>query len=83
MLTDRQPECAAREFWKALSKGGRVRSRPNGKSEGSFFDDGSHVVIRPITSTEDSPAISIRIMTKGRGIAANQKIHCIPKGGHK
>lgn len=36
----------------------------------------------PITSTENSPAVSIRIMTKGRGIAPNQKIHFIPKGSH-
>ena len=83
VITSENPNATAREFWKALSKGGRVRSLPNGKGEGAFFDDGSHVVFRPITSTENSPAISIRIMTKGRGIAANQKIHFMAKGSHK
>jgi hypothetical protein len=82
IIRSENPNETAREFWKALSKGGRVRSLPNGKGEGAFFDDGSHVVIRPITSTENSPAVSIRIMTKGRGIAPNQKIHFIPKGSH-
>jgi hypothetical protein len=77
------PAATAREFWRALSKGGRQVPLPNGKGDRAMFDDDSLVVHRVRTGTPGSPAIEIVIATPGNGLPAYQKIHFLKKGAKR
>ena len=81
------PGATAKEFWKALSRGGVVQEIKTKYGTGRIatFDDKSHVVYRPVTkssivSSQHNPGIEIDIRTSGHGFPPRYKIH-FRKGG--
>jgi hypothetical protein len=76
------PAGTARDFWNALSKGGRPAPLPDGRGDRVYFEDGSRVIHRPISS-DGSPAIEIIIATPVHGVAPEQKIHFVTRGWKK
>lgn len=81
------PVATAKEFWKALSRGGVVQEIKTKYGTGRIatFDDKSHVVYRPVTkssivSSQHNPGIEIDIRTSGHGFPPRYKIH-FRKGG--
>jgi len=71
------PAATAKEFYKKLGAGGREQILPNGKGGITWFDDGSRVVYRPVSSSDGSPAVDITIT----GSDGDQyKIHFQPTG---
>lgn len=80
VIRSSDPLATSQEFWRALSRGGRIAALPNGRGNRAIFDDGSHVVYRPYKTKDGSPAVEIAIQTSGHGLPRRQKIHFIPKG---
>jgi hypothetical protein len=83
------PKPTAHEFWKALSKGARVREiqTKNGPGWIAEFSDKSHVVWRPVTTSAaktgtDNPGVDIDVKTSGHGFPPRYRIH-FKKGGKK
>jgi hypothetical protein len=76
------PAATAKEFWNALSKGGRPAPLPNGRGDRVYFGDGSRIIRRP-RSSDGSPAIEIIIATPTHGMAPEQKIHFVTRGSRK
>ncbi len=67
------PVSASADFYRKISKGGKVEALPNGKGMQTLFEDESRVVYRVLTKTPNSPAVQIFIEIPGA--IANQKIH--------
>lgn len=64
----------AKHFYSKIGKGGKRELLLNGHGEQRTMKDGGKVIYRKITSTPNSPAISLGNM-KGR--VKNQKIHFV------
>lgn len=63
------------DFYEKLGTGGRKDNLPNGHGTRIFLDDGSVITHRIITSTPDSPAVDIKIVSPS--FVKPQKIHFI------
>jgi len=63
------------DFYEKLGTGGRKDNLPNGHGTRIFLDDGSVITHRIITSTPDSPAVDIKIVSSS--FVKPQKIHFI------
>lgn len=63
------------DFYEKLGTGGRKDTLPNGHGTRTFLDDGSVITHRIITSTPDSPAVDIKIVSPS--FVKPQKIHFI------
>ena len=63
------------DFYEKLGTGGRKDKLPNGHGTRTFLDDGSVITHRIITSTPDSPAVDIKIVSPS--FVKPQKIHFI------
>lgn len=63
------------DFYEKLGTGGRKDTLPNGHGTRIFLDDGSVITHRIITSTPDSPAVDIKIVSPS--FVKPQKIHFI------
>ncbi len=63
------------DFYEKLGTGGRKDTLPNGHGTRTFLDDGSVITHRIITSTPDSPAVDIKIISPS--FVKPQKIHFI------
>jgi len=64
---------SAADFYARISRGGKETVFGGNKGLMSKFDDGSRVMYRVITSTADSPAVEIKMLSNGKV----QKIHFI------
>ncbi|MBQ6846338.1 MAG: hypothetical protein IJO61_04330, partial [Oscillospiraceae bacterium] len=64
---------SAADFYARISRGGQETVFGGNKGLMSEFDDGSRVMYRVITSTKNSPAVEIQLLSKGK----IQKIHFI------
>lgn len=73
-IYDAAPEAAARKFYETLGAGGDFRPIP-GKGYLRWFDDGTHVSYRPVSSSDGTPVIEITVYTQGSKLAPYQKIH--------
>ena len=51
------------DFYEKLGIGGRKDELPNGHGTRTFLDDGSVITHRIVTSTPDSPAVDIKIVS--------------------
>lgn len=76
VLTD-SPQVTSIDFYNRLSKGGKTMPLKNGKGRMTILGDGTRIVHRLITKTENSPAVEITI--SGSPSIKNQKIHFIYK----
>lgn len=63
------------DFYEKLGTGGRKDDLPNGHGTRTFLDDGSVITHRIVTSTPDSPAVDIKIVSPS--FVKPQKIHFI------
>ena len=63
------------DFYEKLGTGGRKGVLSNGHGTRTFLDDGSVITHRIITSTPDSPAVDIKIVSPS--FVKPQKIHFI------
>ena len=63
------------DFYEKLGTGGRKDNLPNGHGTRTFLDDGSVITHRIVTSTPDSPAVDIKIVSPS--FVKPQKIHFI------
>ena len=63
------------DFYEKLGTGGRKDTLPNGHGMRTFLDDGSVITHRIVTSTPDSPAVDIKIISPS--FVKPQKIHFI------
>lgn len=69
------PEITSSDFYDRISKGGKIEPLKNGHGTRTVFQDGTVVVHRLITSTKDSPAVDIKVISP-RSIKS-QKVHFI------
>lgn len=76
------PLQTGQEFWRALSKGGKIREIQTKHGPGwiAEFSDRSHVVWRPMTTSAaktgiDNPAVDIDVQTSGHGFPPRYRIH--------
>ena len=63
------------DFYEKLGTGGRKGVLSNGHGTRTFLDDGSVITHRIVTSTPDSPAVDIKIVSPS--FVKPQKIHFI------
>lgn len=73
----KDPCAESQEFYDKISVGGVKSELSNGKGMRTDFEDGSVVTHRLITSTQDSPAVDIKIVAYKNGKISTQKIHFI------
>lgn len=69
------PEHSAIDFYTKITKGGRVEPLKNGHGTMTTLEDGTVIVYRPVTSTQGSPAVSIKVF--GPSEIKSQKIHFV------
>lgn len=72
------PVRQAHDFFKLLTKGGRIDSLPNGKGWRVDLKDGTVVTLRD-HSSDGSPSMRIDISRKYNGRVKTQKIHFIKR----
>lgn len=87
-ISSRNPLDTARDFYRKATEGAvyrgpliRKNKGPVPHSEVAFLRDGSRIQIREISSSDGTPTVEICI--DRLGFIKPQKIHFIPKGGHK
>ena len=70
------PVMIAEEFYKKITNGGKVEMLPNGKGKITRMPDGSVIVFRRTTKSDDNPAVNIDISkSTDSGDIKTQKIH--------
>lgn len=79
IIASSDPLRTAEDFWKRLKGQLTEIQTKNRKGFQIKFPDGSTAVFRRITTTFNSPAITLDIATPGLGIATFQRIHFTKK----
>lgn len=83
-LESDNPKETAIKFYDQIAKGGIEKKLPNGKGVTAKLEDGSIITMRPISSSDGSPAVDINIKKSSNSAGVKtQKIHFIKKGSKK
>lgn len=80
IIASADPNDTAEDFWRLLKGNHPVVPTANGKGWRVDFPDQSTAVYRRLTSTLDSPGVTLTIETQGLGVARFQRIHFTTKG---
>ncbi len=75
IIKSNDPVKTSADFYKEISQGGIEEPLSNGKGMQTVFSDDSRVVYRIETSTPDSPAVNIKVVSSGK--IKTQKIHFV------
>lgn len=75
------PLATATDFYDQLAHGGIEKKMPNGKGHVTKMEDGTIITMRPVSSSDGSPAVDINIKnSKNPSGIKGQKIHFVKKG---
>lgn len=80
-IESENPLAAATDFYDQIAHGAIEKKLPNGKGKVAKMEDGAIITIRPVSSSDGSPAVDINIKnSKNSGGIKGQKIHFVKKG---
>lgn len=76
IIESEDPAATGKDFYDKIALGAKVEKLSNGKGEKASLQDGTIIVFRPTTKSDNNPAVEINITkSNDNGGLKSQKIH--------